>query len=151
MTANTAKPARVFVYGTLMPGERNEQVARTHGFPTAQPATLHGYRLFHLTPENYPGIVPGEQLDRVHGYLLTYRDDTWEKVLPLLDELEGLDETPPLYTRAQVQLETGGKKENAWVYVYARAERLQGPGAQFIPSGDWRETQAREQHGPDER
>lgn len=141
----------VFVYGTLMPGERNATVAAQYSQPTARPASLRGFRLFHLRPENYPGIVPGEPTDRVQGYVLSYGAELWPQVLAALDHLEGLDETPPLYHRERVELEVEGQHETAWVYVYARTERLQAPGVQSIPGGDWRETQAREQHGPDER
>ena len=146
---------RVFVYGTLRPGERNEAVARRGGAFTAVPATLPGYRLLHLRPEAYPGVVPGEGNEAVHGDVLTYREADWGTVLPFLDELEGIHETPPLYVRQQVEAVLGdGARTSAWVYLYADAARLSRPGAVPVPGGDWRARPDRtrpslEGHGPE--
>ena len=128
----------VFVYGTLMPGERNEHVARQGGEFQARPATLSGYRLIDLRPEAYPGVISGTDTDRVSGYALTYAPATWPTALPFLDALEGLQETPPLYRRAAVTVQVGDHDEPAWVYLYARADRLAQAGAQPVASGDWR-------------
>lgn len=129
----------VFVYGTLLPGERNAQVAARGGHFTARPATLAGFRLLDLRPEGYPGIVPGAASDLVHGAALTYAPADWERALALLDELEGVDETPPLYTRQRVRLTLqGGEEVEGWVYVYALSARLEQAGVTPVPGGDWR-------------
>ncbi|ANC72415.1 gamma-glutamylcyclotransferase family protein [Deinococcus radiodurans] len=129
----------VFVYGTLLPGERNAHIAAQGGEFTVRPATLRGFRLFDLRPESYPGIVPGAADDLIHGALLTYGPADWEQALALLDELEGVDEMPPVYTREQVRLTLeGGETLTAWVYVYALADRLRQTGAVLVPEGDWR-------------
>lgn len=151
-THMSAPPTAVFVYGTLMPGERNAHIARQGGSFSASPARLDNFRLFHLTPENYPGITPGTPADTVRGHLLSYAPNDWEKALPLLDALEGLHETPALYTREQVSVKLeNGTSIPAWVYVYARAARLSAPGVQFSDTGDWRDIIEREKHGPDDR
>ena len=49
--------------------------------------------------------------------------------LDALDAAEGVDRSPPLYRRREV--ETGG--ERAWIYVYARPLE----GTLKIESGDW--------------
>lgn len=139
-------PTTVFVYGTLLPGERNAHVAAQGGPFTARPATLRGHRLHHLEPEGYPALTPGTPQDTVYGYALTYAPDVWTAALPFLDELEGVHAAPPLYTREAVTLELdGGEKEKlpAWVYVYARPERLNAPGAEPVPGGDWRAVESR--------
>lgn len=142
----------VFVYGTLMPGERNAHIAVQGGPFSARPARLSGYRLFDLVPEHYPGIVAGTSAEVVQGYALTFAPGHWAQALAALDALEGIHETPPLYTRQQVQLEVeGGHRLAAWVYVYARTARLQAPGVQFMPEGDWRKASHRDQHGADDR
>lgn len=129
----------VFVYGTLLPGERNAHIAAQGGEFTVCPATLRGFRLFDLRPEGYPGIVPGEAGDLIHGALLTYAPADWERALALLDELEGVDETPPVYSREQVRLTlANGEGVSAWVYVFALADRLRQTGAVLVPGGDWR-------------
>lgn len=131
---------RVFVYGTLMPGERNADVAARGGAFEAQAARLPGFRLLHLLPEAYPAVVPGDADDEVRGCVLTYAPDDWTTALPLLNELEGVDEVPPLYTREQVDVTLeNGEPQSVWVYVYADAARLARPGVVPIPSGDWRE------------
>ena len=138
----------VFVYGTLRPGERNAHVAARGGSFTARPATLAGFRLFHLRPEGYPGIVPGAASDLVYGAALTYAPADWEQALTLLDALEGVDETPPLYTRQRVRLTLEGgavgsgplgsrEEVEGWVYVYACAGRLSQSGVTPLPGGDW--------------
>ncbi|WP_353543810.1 gamma-glutamylcyclotransferase family protein [Deinococcus xinjiangensis] len=147
----TSPLCTVFVYGTLMPSERNAHVARAGGPFTATRAILQGYQLLHLYPEGYPAIIPslGQQ---VSGYALTYDPAVWPAALPFLDRLEGLDEVPPLYSREEVTLTTDlGEILPAWVYVYARTERLNQAGASPVPSGDWRDIQGRGQRGPDER
>ncbi|CAM3298664.1 gamma-glutamylcyclotransferase family protein [Deinococcus saxicola] len=133
----------VFVYGTLMPGERNAHIAMRGGSFSARPAALPGHRLLHLWPEAYPAVVPGDGEEVVRGFALTYAPADWPLALPFLDELEGVAETPPLYNRQQVTLtlETGeledGGQVPAWVYLYALAERLNRPGVLPVPGGDW--------------
>ncbi|ANE44440.1 gamma-glutamylcyclotransferase family protein [Deinococcus puniceus] len=142
----------VFVYGTLMPGERNAGVAARGGTFKAQPATLRGYRLLHLTPEAYPAVIPGGPETFVLGHALTYAPADWHAALPFLDALEGTEETPPLYTRERVELEVqGGQPLPAWVYLYARSDRLEQPGADAIASGDWREAPDRMRPRPSDR
>lgn len=131
-------PPRVFVYGTLRPGGRNAALAARFGPPQAQAATLSGFRLLHLSPENYPALVPGKPGERVRGEVLTYAPEVWARVLPLLDALEGVGETPPLYHRQRVTVALApGEAEEVWTYVYARTARLALPGAAPVPGGDW--------------
>lgn len=125
----------VFVYGTLMPGGRNEHVARRGGRFVAEPAVLPGHALHDLRPENYPCVVPGDPHDEVHGALLTFED--WDRARPHLDRLEGLHLAPPLYRRKRATVRTAAGERAAWVYVYARPERLGLPGAARVPDGRW--------------
>jgi gamma-glutamylcyclotransferase (GGCT)/AIG2-like uncharacterized protein YtfP len=130
-------PHAVFVYGTLMPGECNQGVAQAAGAPHAQEqATLNGYTLYDLRPEGYPGLTTGEHT--IQGWLLHYSQSQWPAALEHLDDLEGLDLTPPLYARVVAQA-TGVKTgvQPVWVYLYARTERLSQPGCKRVPSGDW--------------
>lgn len=151
MTLPAPLPARVFVYGTLLPGERNAAVARRGGRFSAQPGEVSGFRLFHLHPEGYPGLIPGGPEERVQGAVLSYDPADWGTALPFLDELEGLDEVPPLYTRERVSVRTQAGEVSAWLYVYARPERLAEGGVTWLPEGDWRVVGDRASRGPDER
>lgn len=149
----SAEPlTRVFVYGTLMPGERNAAVAARGGTFGALPARLPGFRLLHLLPEAYPAVVPGEPGEEVRGSVLTYAETDWPRALPFLDALEGVHETPPLYTRERVTVRLeDGVAVPAWVYVYAAAGRLAEPGVVPVPGGDWRHLPDRARPRPDDR
>ena len=137
-------PCSVFVYGTLMPGERNAGVAEEAGAPTEQEAaTLKGYVLYDLRPEGYPGLVAGG--GEVRGWLLHYAPEQWPAALASLDELEGLHLQPPLYSRHLASaLTAGGEAKQVWVYLYARPERLKEPGAAQVSSGDWTDVAGRQ-------
>ena len=110
------QPRAVFVYGTLMPGERYEAVAQAAGEALSRErATLSGHLLYDLRPEGYPALVAGGNRT-VHGWILMYSAEQWPAALAHLDDLEGLHLTPPLY---------------------ARLERLEQPGCVAVLSGDW--------------
>jgi len=132
----------VFVYGTLMPGAKNEHIARQAGKHRAEKAYIEGVLLFDLMPEGYPGLVYKDShspLDenpsgRVEGYVLHFDDITL--ALTLLDEFEGCYLEPPDYYRETITVQPSG--DLAWVYVYADGERLTRSGAKLISSGKWR-------------
>lgn len=143
---------RLFVYGTLLPGERNAHVAARGGRCRAAAARLAGFRLLHLSPEGYPGIVPGQPGEVVSGHLLTYAPADWPRALPLLDALEGVHDAPPLYRREVVTvILAGGARQAAWTYVYADTARLTRPGVAVVAGGDWRTWPDRERPGVGER
>lgn len=119
----------VFVYGTLKPGLRYYSVAQQAGAFTQRPAWIDGFALYHLSPENYPAIAPGE--GRVHGWCYRYEDI--ERALAVLDVLEGVQCQPPEYYRLQVRCQPSG--ELAWVYLYSDPARL--TRARRIASGNW--------------
>lgn len=129
-------PRCVFVYGTLIPGERNAWVAEAAGAPERRErATLHGYALHDLRPEGYPALTSGTQT--VQGWLLHYDAETWPSALSHLDDLEGLHLVPPLYIRTLADAVTDSGPQQVWVYLYARAARLAQPGCELVVSGDW--------------
>ncbi|MCG9891985.1 MAG: gamma-glutamylcyclotransferase [Thermosynechococcaceae cyanobacterium MS004] len=75
---------KIFVYGTLKPGQCNDQYCRDR--QSAETAWARG-QLFKL-PVGYPAMTKGTQW--VKGVLLTFADDTFEenKILSRLDALE---------------------------------------------------------------
>lgn len=117
----------VFVYGTLLPGGRNSAVAHRAGLVAVTPATVYGFRLYHLEPEGYPVAVRGPGV--LHGSVLSLAGSLDE-----LDELEGVDLQPPLYRR--IRCGPDGRGE-AWIYSFARSDRLFGAGVTWIPDGRW--------------
>ena len=140
------QPRAVFVYGTLMPGERYEAVAQAAGTPLSRErATLANHLLYDLRPEGYPALVAGgsgtdqgrAEATTAHGWILTYSAEQWPAALLHLDDLEGLHLTPPLYARTLAQGQTQAGLQTVWVYLYARLKRLEQPGCVAVPSGDW--------------
>ncbi|GAA4006920.1 hypothetical protein GCM10022631_18200 [Deinococcus rubellus] len=143
------EPTSVFVYGTLMPGERWEAVARRGGTYHAQIAQLGGVVLADLRPEGYPALFTDAQASAVvHGWLYTYDAASWPLALPFLDDLEGLHLSPPLYERALVTVQTAGGPARSWVYLYARTDRRHAPGFVPVISGRWADVPERHLEGP---
>jgi gamma-glutamylcyclotransferase (GGCT)/AIG2-like uncharacterized protein YtfP len=130
-STTTSPSSSVFVYGTLKPGERNFKVAERGGRFTVKPGYITGFDLLHFEPENYPGILPGNGV--VHGFALTYEDIDF--ALSVMDVLEGINDTPPLYTRVLTRMQPGD--DLCWVYVYANEERCRQPSARLMPDGVW--------------
>jgi gamma-glutamylcyclotransferase (GGCT)/AIG2-like uncharacterized protein YtfP len=111
----------LFVYGTLLPGERNGHLlARAH--PLGPRSTLPVFAL--LDMGTYPALVVGGDT-AVVGEL--FRVDA-----ELLTRLDALEEHPDLYVRQPIVLASG---EPAQTYVLPR-ERAHGGRA--LPDGDWR-------------
>jgi gamma-glutamylcyclotransferase (GGCT)/AIG2-like uncharacterized protein YtfP len=126
---------KIFVYGTLKPGEINYQRYCEGKLVEEKRAIAFG-QLFDL-PLGYPAMTPGES--PVQGFLLTFADPA---VLSLLDELE--DYVPHRlpeeneYNRQQIETYTleGQALGLAWAYLmtFEQVQRLKGVP---IPSGWW--------------
>lgn len=135
---------RVFVYGTLKPGEENYprycagKLAVNTGYSFENqplPAYTNG-QLFDL-PVGYPGMAVGS--NPVYGYLLNFREPS---ILRELDELEDYvpDRSPSqnLYNRDRVEVfhPQGQKLGSAWAYLMSldNIYRLKGV---LLTSGWW--------------
>lgn len=119
----------IFVYGTLMKGERASLYEQANQFGVAFVGDdeVSGV-MYNLG--SFPGVKNARDVvfdggaPRVIGEVYRVLD---EKVGHRLDHYEGY---PSLYTRRQVMTAKGRK---AWVYEYALA-----PRGDVIQSGDWR-------------
>ncbi len=126
---------KVFVYGTLKPGEANFHRYCVGKVVEEKRAIAYG-QLFDL-PLGYPAMTLGES--RVHGFLLSFADPA---TLSLLDELEDYNphRTPAEneYNRQQIEIHTpsGQALGLAWAYLmtFEQVQRLQGIP---IASGCW--------------
>jgi gamma-glutamylcyclotransferase (GGCT)/AIG2-like uncharacterized protein YtfP len=98
-------PARLFVYGTLQPGERAWRLLEPLVRDVA-PAEARGRLLD--TGRGFPALLPGEQ--PVPGHVVTLRDPA--AALQALDRYEG-----PEYVRRRIAVE--GRA--CWTYVWIRA------------------------------
>jgi gamma-glutamylcyclotransferase (GGCT)/AIG2-like uncharacterized protein YtfP len=126
---------RVFVYGTLKPGEANYQKYCADQVITTQRAFTLG-KLFAL-PMGYPAMTPGG--DFVQGYLLSFTDSG---ILDALDELEDYQParqmSENLYYRQQVEVcdLQGISLGDAWAYFMAVERVFQLKGV-TLPEGWW--------------
>jgi len=116
-------PHAVFVYGTLMRGERAAHLMADGEF--AGEYVLSGYALYDLG--RYPGILAQAGAE-VEGEVYYVSD----AMLSAMDEYE---DEGTLYYRRKVTVTGGGGPIDAWVYVYAHAHAVRRP-----PMGrSWRE------------
>ena len=112
---------KVFVYGTLIAGERNAHWA---GRARRQKAWTTG--TIHDTGYGFPAYQKRGRT-RIAGEVLTVDDDGFRS----MDRLEGY---PSLYRREQIQIHlVGGGSVLAWVYIMNRLK----PDAKVIECGDW--------------
>jgi gamma-glutamylcyclotransferase (GGCT)/AIG2-like uncharacterized protein YtfP len=126
---------KVFVYGTLKPGEANYRRYCAGKVVEEQNAIAFG-QLYDL-PLGYPAMTHGES--PVQGFLLTFADPN---VLTALDELE--DYNPNRlpqeneYERKQIEIYNLSAQSLglAWVYLMT-PEQVQRLGGVLMRSGWW--------------
>jgi len=126
---------RVFVYGTLKPGEINYQRYCTNQVVEAQKATTLG-QLFAL-PMGYPAMTMGKEL--VHGYLLSFAEPL---IIHVLDDLEGYQPSrrmsENLYNRQEVEVYNLQGLSWGWAWIYMmNPERVQQLGGIHLVDGCW--------------
>jgi gamma-glutamylcyclotransferase (GGCT)/AIG2-like uncharacterized protein YtfP len=126
---------KVFVYGTLKPGECNYPHYCEGKVANAVPAIARG-ELFDL-PMGYPAMVAGE--GTVCGFLLYFADSA---VLTNLDRLEDYhpDRAPAQneYQRQEIEIFDRYRQPlgTAWAY-FMLADRVRSLGGIPLPDGIW--------------
>ncbi|MGB0562988.1 MAG: gamma-glutamylcyclotransferase family protein [Spirulinaceae cyanobacterium] len=126
---------RVFVYGTLGPGQAHYQDYCADRVQWVQPAYTYG-QLYAL-PVGYPALTQGR--DRVWGHLLTFPDAA---ILAQLDDLEDFEpDRPPEqneYERCSVPVydPMGRSLGQAWAYLM-RLPWIKAAGGQYRARGCW--------------
>jgi gamma-glutamylcyclotransferase (GGCT)/AIG2-like uncharacterized protein YtfP len=130
-----AEILKVFVYGTLKPGERNYAIYCQNKVIEIDEVYTQGY-LYHLML-GYPAMILGE--GKVRGYLLSFGDET---VLKDLDHLENYDQqrSPQnnQYLRQELPIYqlTGKPCGQAWGYIMT-PDTVKKFGGKLLPSGWW--------------
>lgn len=113
---------KVFVYGTLLSGERNNHILL--GSDKRGEEVVYGYFMINIGA--FPACIKCDNCSNaIFGEVWEVDDETFSR----LDMLEGY---PRLYTRELVETFDG----NAWIYVWNKDNGLDFP---VIPSGNWRE------------
>lgn len=126
---------RVFVYGTLKPGEVNYRRYCEGKVLAAVPAIARG-RLFHLCL-GYPGMTAGDEA--VYGVVLSFGD---RRILADLDRLEDYDpQREPAdneYQRCKIDVTdlAGQALGTVWTYQMSldKVRLFQGV---YLPEGVW--------------
>jgi gamma-glutamylcyclotransferase (GGCT)/AIG2-like uncharacterized protein YtfP len=132
---DTTQDLKVFVYGTLKPGEVNYARYCQGKVLAAQEAIVRG-RLYQL-PVGYPALTAGYGV--IYGFLLTFADG---KILAQLDELEGYyPHRPPeqneyMRTRTPVLSLEHQPLGAAWVYCMSTVQ-VQKVAGVWLPQGKW--------------
>ncbi|NEP00331.1 MAG: gamma-glutamylcyclotransferase [Symploca sp. SIO2E9] len=132
---NHEQYTKVFVYGTLKPGEVNYEQYCASKVVEEIKAIAFG-QLFNL-PIGYPAMTLGYSI--IEGFVLTFAE---HGVLRLLDELEDYEpQRKPEeneYNRHLIETYSleGKILGLAWVYLM-RAEQVQLQGGVLLPSGFW--------------
>lgn len=126
---------RVFVYGTLKPGEFYHDRYCAAKVVEAQTAFTYG-QLFDL-PLGYPAMTAGSY--PVYGFVLSFADLT---VLDELDELENYHPDRPADQNEYIRVKTETFSldhqplGSAWVYLMS-LEQAKRSGGILLPSGNW--------------
>jgi gamma-glutamylcyclotransferase (GGCT)/AIG2-like uncharacterized protein YtfP len=115
--------ARLFVYGTLMPGEARWHLLEPFAAPGApEAATAAG--LLYRTPYGWPAAAFDQTAAAVPGLVVTLRDPAI--ALPVLDEIEGTG--TGLFERRLIATTAG----ECWAYHWP------GPTSGFQAIASWR-------------
>ncbi|MBW4564084.1 MAG: gamma-glutamylcyclotransferase [Mojavia pulchra JT2-VF2] len=126
---------RVFVYGTLKPGEVNYKRYCADKVVNAKRAIARG-QLFAL-PMGYPAMTLEES--KVYGYLLSFAES---KILSQLDDLEDYQPTRQirenLYNRQQIEIFDLQGLSLGWAWVYLMTpDQVRRLGGKPQPDGWW--------------
>lgn len=125
---------RVFVYGTLKPGEENyEHYCKNHC--KAEEAVVFG-QLYDL-PFGYPALTVGSS--PVYGFLLSFADPD---ILVRLDALEDYDPTRSPdqneYFRLKTEVFNLANQPIGWAWTYCmEPAQVRRFGGVLLPTGRW--------------
>lgn len=128
----TSAAARLFVYGTLMPGQPRWPLLEPYAAGPPAAAIVRG-RLWD-TGRGFPALDPGE--DDVPGVVVDLRPELRDDALASMDEVEGT--ARGLYRRSRVDVDGA----TAWTYLLAdpglRLRRIVSWPVADYPPGDGR-------------
>ncbi|MEH1891406.1 MAG: gamma-glutamylcyclotransferase [Nostoc sp.] len=126
---------RVFVYGTLKPGEANYKKYCTDKIIDVKRAFVQG-KLFAL-PIGYPAMTLGNT--QVYGYLLSFSNPRILNDLDMLEDYQ-LTRQPPenLYNRQIIEVYQPQSFSLGWAWVYLMTlDQVNQLGGFIQPDGWW--------------
>lgn len=119
----------LFVYGTLLPGERNHHRFLAGRTLTETPATVLG-ELWWIADEDYPYLCCGNEL--IHGCLTVIDAVLYSTTLRAIDRLEDFYPDNPdacLYLRRPIEVVAPFRGQRAWTYLWHAQDR---PGVKLV-------------------
>ncbi|MHC5758746.1 gamma-glutamylcyclotransferase family protein [Nostoc sp.] len=127
--------ARVFVYGTLKPGEANYKRYCTGKVVDVKRAFVQG-KLFAL-PMGYPAMTLGD--GQVYGYLLSFFNPKILNELDVLEDYQPNRQTPEnLYNREIIEVYEPQSLSSSWAWVYLMTlQQVDQLGGFVQPDGWW--------------
>ncbi|MEH1955235.1 gamma-glutamylcyclotransferase family protein [Nostoc sp.] len=127
--------ARVFVYGTLKPGEANYKRYCTGKVVDVKRAFVQG-KLFAL-PMGYPAMTLGD--GQVYGYLLSFFNPKILNELDVLEDYQANRQTPEnLYNREIIEVYEPQSPSSSWAWVYLMTlQQVDQLGGFLQPDGWW--------------
>ena len=106
-----------FVYGTLIPEQPNYYLWKD-SIANTKKGIVKNYELFDMG--HYPMIIQSEGKN-VHGMLMYVKDEDYEKITKIIDNLEGYNPENhgnSAYNRERFDIELeNGELEKAWIYI----------------------------------
>ncbi|MEH1938595.1 MAG: gamma-glutamylcyclotransferase [Nostoc sp.] len=126
---------RVFVYGTLKPGEANYKKYCGGKIVDVKRAFVQG-KLFAL-PMGYPAMTLGDS--QVHGYLLSFPNPRILNELDVLEDYQPNRQSPEnLYNRQIIEVYELQSLFLGWAWVYLMTlEQVEQLGGFLQPDGWW--------------
>lgn len=112
---------KVFVYGTLLSGERNNLFLQNPEYKLLGNCKVTGFTMYNLGA--FPACVRDYSFNTING-------EVWEISDGRLDCLDGLEGYPNFYNREEIPTEFG----YAWIYIHTKE-----PNAEVIKSGNWKQ------------
>lgn len=125
----------IAVYGTLRPGEHNYRVSGNA--PSIGTAQINGFQMFTLG--GYPGVVPGNEEDKIIVDILQVEDE----FVPSVYRLEGYNgvrghSQNNFYDTVDIETTINGEKITAEMFIYKGNCHVKNR----IENGDWKEYRA---------
>ncbi|MEH2275620.1 MAG: gamma-glutamylcyclotransferase [Nostoc sp.] len=126
---------RVFVYGTLKPGEANYKKYCADKIIDVKKAFVQG-KLFAL-PMGYPAMTLGNT--QVYGYLLSFSNPRILNDLDVLEDYQSTRQSPEnLYNRQIIQVYQAQSLSLGWAWVYLMTlDQVNQLGGFLQPDGWW--------------
>ncbi|MEH2155661.1 gamma-glutamylcyclotransferase family protein [Nostoc sp.] len=126
--------ARVFVYGTLKPGEANYKRYCTDKVVDVKRAFVQG-KLFAL-PMDYPAMTLGDS--QVYGYLLSFSNPKILNELDVLEDYQPNRQMPEnLYNRQIIEVYEPQSLSYSWAWVYLMTLQQVDQLGGFLQADGW--------------